>query len=388
MSNFPVLTRDFSCALDVSEHEKYVKGLLAKAVDTHLLPGGVYGAVTPKGSVLIPFGSQTYDPGSPVVTEKNFFDVASVTKSIPTSILILRLIDQGIICHKGFDEPVSMYLPELSGQYSEMLTIGHLLSFAFELNLTERLEKLGELEEIEQAIMTAGLVRPPGFFHYANTTSFIAMRLIESLYKTSYEDAARRFVFEPLGLDGGFLSGKMSLSNVSPSENGVDGLIHGVVHDEFSRHIFRVSKKQSGAAGLFLNGDDGIKILRSFCGAKFPSILGQYENLFGVSRFGANGFMGEIRKNQLNDPSHRYGLGFDILDRSYGPCGHCTDKTMLITGFTGCHLMLQPSRGVGMFLFSNATFPKRHHRSEGKSPIFELRRAIFHSLQVCKHCFE
>ncbi len=383
-----MLKRDLASAVDMQNHYDYAKSLLTEAVYRRLFPGCVYGVVTPNASFVLAVGNHTYEEDSQAVTTGDFFDVASVTKSIPTSVLILRLIDEGVICRNTLDDPLRNYLPEFSGPYSEDVTIRHLLSFGIELNLTEKLESLDDVAEIEGAIMTAGLTRPPGLFRYANSTSFIAMRLIEKLYGMPYKLAAEKFVFDPLGIKGGFLSGNLDLQNVVPTEDGQHGLIHGVVHDEFSRHLFGKNGTISGAAGLFLNGEDGKKILESFCSPDGKQLFGKSEKLFGVSRFGESGFAGQIRTNQLSDPSHIYGLGFDILHDSYGPCACCTKDTMLITGFTGSVIMLQPSRGRGFFLFSNATFPKRHHRTEGRSPLYDLRQKLFHSLQVCKHCHE
>jgi CubicO group peptidase (beta-lactamase class C family) len=377
-------TKDYAYSVDQQMHIAFAKNLLLAGVDDGLFPGGVYGAITPDFEVLIPFGNHTYntDASSILVDERTFYDVSSVTKSFPTSLLLLRLINQGHICRETLDETLDRYLPEFRG--GDSVTIKNLLSFGFELNLASRLELLGGYKEIHTAIMNAGIARSPGNFRYSNSASFIAARLIEKLYQKPYEDAAREFIFEPLSLSGGLLSGKMELSSVAPSE---EGSIHGVVHDEFSRHLLLGDGIHSGAAGVFLNGEDGMSILREFCrnngGRK---ILGDpYQSL---RRFGDRGIWGEMRSNQLNDPEFVYGLGFDILDKEYGPCGCCTEDTVLITGFTGCTIFLQPGRGKGFFLFTNSIYPKRRTRVEGKSPLYELRQKLFHSLQVCKHCLE
>jgi CubicO group peptidase (beta-lactamase class C family) len=377
-----ILNKDYACALDKNAHVDFAQSLLLEGVSNKLFPGGVYGAITSDFEVLIPFGSHTYYTGLAPVTGATFYDVSSVTKSFPTSLLLLRLINQGSICKDTLDEPLAKYMPEFIG--GDMVTVRNLLSFGFELNLTSRLELLGGYEEIQRAIMNAGLARKPGFFRYSNSASFIAARLIERLYDKSYEDAAKEFVFEPLSLDGGFLSSKpLSPLEVAPSE----GNVCGVVHDEFSRHLFLGDGVQSGAAGLFLNGEDGMKILREFCrNSGGRKVLG--DSYQSPTRFGEYGLWGEIKKNQLSDPEFVYGLGFDILDKEYGPCGCCTGDTALITGFTGCTIFLQPGRGKGFFLFTNSVYPQRRTRVEGKSPLYDLRQKLFHSLQVCKQCLE
>lgn len=389
--------RDRTSPVDEKEHMKYVRDLLEEAVANELAPSFSYGAYYHSSSHhfwqrQIFVGGHTYEKGSPRVTAESFYDVASLTKTLPTSLLLLRLIDEGVICTETLDEPIQKYLPEFRGRLADLVTVKHILSFAIKLD-TElgRGQGAGRIESlvgigikgIHARIMASGLAYPPGFFAYHNTTSYIAARLIEKLYGMPYEEAADKFIFKPLGLEGGFLSGKLPLHLVTPTEMDGCMAIHGMTHDEFSRALEIMDGPKSGSAGLFLNGNDGMNILRNFCG------FNEERKLFGKltqrtpARFAPYGLFGQMRTNQLSDPEHIYGLGWDILDREYGDCACGPESTLLITGFTGCVIMIQPTQHRGFFLFSNSTFPHRRPKVGDKSPLYELRRKIYLSLQSC-----
>lgn len=390
--------RDRTSPVDEIMYTDYVDALCEEAIRNGLFPGCTFGAFYDAGSGYHwqyhrSYGTHTYDAGSPQVTNETFYDVASVTKTFPTSLLLLRLIDEGVICNETFDEPIQQYLPEFQGPWTKEVTVKHILSFAIKLDTNElgkgfgweRVESLVNLgpDRIQEIIMKSGLARPPGLFAYHNTTSYIARCLIEELYNMSYKHAAEKFILRPLGITGGFLSGRIAPELVPPTEMQDDQLVRGVVHDEFSRALQLMGGIPSGSAGLFLNGNDGMQILRNFCQVNVTKLFNKMVSRT-PGRFGGNGLAGQMRTNQLSDPDHIYGLGWDILDPSYGQCACGPESTMLITGFTGCVIMLQPTLRRGFFLFSNATFPHRHGEINGKNALYDLRRNLFLGLQSCK----
>lgn len=394
--------RDRTSPVDLTEHARYVDTLMQEAIKHKLFPGCSYGAFYYGGPYHFwqyqkSYGAHTYEATAMKLSGETFFDVASVTKVLPTSLLLLHLIDEGVICADTFDEPIQRYLPEFRGPGADTVTIRHILSFAIKLNAelgkgtgAYRVKSLLALgaEGIHQRIMSSGLSRPPGLFAYHNSTSYIAARLIEKLYSMTYEQAARKFVLGPLGITGGFFcEGDVMLEKIAPTEIQDGETIHGVPHDEFSRALEMLGGPKSGSAGLFLSANDGMKILRAFCDPNGKSVYrspGHKMVIRTPGRFGGLGLSGQMRTNQLSDPEHIYGLGWDILDRSYGDCACGPESTMLITGFTGCVIMLQPTRHRGFFLFANATYPKRHALVDGRNALYELRRSIFLSLQSCK----
>jgi CubicO group peptidase (beta-lactamase class C family) len=71
------------------------------------------------------FGALTYEPDSPETTTDTVFDLASLTKAIATTTLVMRAVDGGLL---ALTDPVRKWLPEWRGADRESVTIGHLLS--------------------------------------------------------------------------------------------------------------------------------------------------------------------------------------------------------------------------------------------------------------------
>lgn len=386
-----LLPRDFSSGLHEDEHRERVDYLIGAAMKRGIFSACVYGVVHHdtgpfSWEFVKAYGHQMFDSSSEEVTPNTLFDVSSVTKSIATNMLLLRLIDNGTIMN--VDTPIKNWLgDQLVGDGMERVTVRHILSFGLHLDLNEPLHAMNSARLIRKKILSAGIFKPLGHFRYSNSTSFIAKLLIESIYNMPYEKAVEDFIRKPLELSGGLLSGEMDLRNVVPTQRlNDDSLIHGVVHDPFTRNYLRLSGQYTGAAGLFLSGNDGMKILRSMCYVpEAPRLFGQSDKLFGSSRFGEYGFGGFIRSNHLSDPDgHIYGLGFDILHPSYGPLDHLAKSAMLITGYTGCNMLFQPQYQQGFFLFTNSTFPNDKHAPGRQNPLYELRKQLFHLMQTDK----
>ncbi len=373
-------------AVTLEERVGEIRTSITQAISDRVFPGALFGVFQyreGRGEThLEAFGRHTYEPDSPEVTDQTFFDVASVTKSVPTSLLLLRKLNES---EAFLDQKVRDSLPEFEGEYAKDVTLRHLLTFGIELNAdlgfgfgpdrVKMLEDLGK-DEIHRRIMQSGLKRPPGLFSYHNTTSYIATKLIERLYGIPYVDAASKYVLKPMGIEGGFLSELVDPKCVVPTEIQSGQLVHGVVQDEFTRALLSLGVA-SGAAGMFLSGKDGLRICRVMVGDKGSRLLPEREDRFPI------GFSWLLPRNHLSgvDQKHRYGLGWDILGQNYLACGCGFHETILITGFSGCSITLLPRRGFGYFLFTNATFPQRPPKGL-RGPLFHLRRHI-HKTLVC-----
>jgi len=73
------------------------------------------------------FGTLTYDPYSPDTTDETVFDLASLTKVIATTTLVMRAVDGGTL---NLDDPVRGWLPSWRGADREAVTIRDLLAHA------------------------------------------------------------------------------------------------------------------------------------------------------------------------------------------------------------------------------------------------------------------
>ncbi len=73
------------------------------------------------------FGSLSYEPGSPEATPDTVFDLASLTKVIATTTLVMRAVDDGVL---SLDERVSSRFPEWRGADRQQVTVRDVLTHA------------------------------------------------------------------------------------------------------------------------------------------------------------------------------------------------------------------------------------------------------------------
>src|SRR3989338_6166071 len=87
-----------------------IKVRAERAIREKVFPGCVVGFVERgKQRAVLPFGAYTYDAGAAPVIENTIYDVASITKSIPTASLALHYIDAGRL---ALTDKLIEYVPE------------------------------------------------------------------------------------------------------------------------------------------------------------------------------------------------------------------------------------------------------------------------------------
>jgi CubicO group peptidase (beta-lactamase class C family) len=73
------------------------------------------------------FGTMTFDPGSPRAAAGTIFDLASLTKPIATTTVLMALVRAGSV---SLDEPVAAFFEDWRGVDREMVTVADLLEHA------------------------------------------------------------------------------------------------------------------------------------------------------------------------------------------------------------------------------------------------------------------
>jgi len=105
------------------------------------------------------FGTLTYDAGAPAAVQNTIFDLASLTKVICTTTLVMRAADDGVLT---LDDLVSEWIPEWRGAHREQVTLRDLL--AHSSGLTGYLPYYRDLAgraEFQAAIATSPFEYPP-----------------------------------------------------------------------------------------------------------------------------------------------------------------------------------------------------------------------------------
>jgi CubicO group peptidase (beta-lactamase class C family) len=183
-----------------------VRDALAAAMEEHRVPGGAVAVLHDGVEHTAALGVTSVDNPLPV-TADTLFQWGSITKTV-TATALFRLAEEGRL---DLDEPVLRHLPVLrlaDENAAARVTTRHLLTHTggWEGDLFDdfgwgddalalMVERLAGLEQLT----------PLGeIWSYNNAGFYLAGRLTETLTGSTYEDAARELVLEPLGVEPAF----------------------------------------------------------------------------------------------------------------------------------------------------------------------------------------
>ncbi|MEV4067168.1 serine hydrolase domain-containing protein [Nonomuraea dietziae] len=127
---------------------------------------------------------------------RTLIQIGSTTK-LHTAVLVMTLVDDGLL---DLDEPVARYLPELrlsDEAATATVTARHLLS------MTSGIDNGYYDDPADYLATLAGmdmLFAPGDGYSYSNASTVVSGALVARLTGTSWDEALRRRVFEPLAL--------------------------------------------------------------------------------------------------------------------------------------------------------------------------------------------
>ncbi len=340
-----------------------ISDILNKAIDNKIFPGAVVGIVDRGGAgEIVARGHQTYDSGALPMEESSVFDVASITKVLPTSTLALQALQRGDI---SLDARVSDWLPELSNSFRDKVLVRHLMTHTIVHDFRLSSKKDLSPSELLQTILTAELGAEPGkHFYYSNSTSVLLGLMIGRVYGKSLDTLARANIFEPLGLEHtGFDPREFAEeSSIVPTE--IDPwrgrIIRGEVHDESAWILRKIM--YPGSAGLF---------------STVPDLLIFLQDLLKSASHNGGKLLGQqaielLSTDQIKDLGACTGLGWELNQFRYMGQYH-SERTVGKTGFTGCVIILDLYKGIGVAFLSNFTWPRR---KSDPTLINDIRREI------------
>lgn len=329
--------------------DQEVKRRIEEAISEKIFPGCVVGVVDGSGNrQIISCGRHTYEPNSTELSADSIFDIASVTKSIPTSCALLTLVEQGYV---HLDDPIVKFIPEFDTEsVKRAVLVRHLLTYSLDLgplSLSGLVEAGKSGEEILETIFSAPLARPPGErYVYANSTGLLAGLLVERASGQKLPQLAQEFFFDPLRMTGTtFAPGTLPQERIVPTGfQGGRGDIRAIVHDPGTfvlqpRYIL-------GSAGLFSTVPDLLNFLEMILRE------GEMEG----RRFFKPEIIRDMYTNQLAGTNYFQGLGWQLNNPVW--MGTATPTLFGKTGFTGCMVLMDPHKKRGLVALSNRTYPQ------------------------------
>jgi CubicO group peptidase (beta-lactamase class C family) len=311
----------------------------AAAIEAGRIPGATLGVVTADGQRWTKTaGMAALVPEPEVLTEHHWFDLASVSKVVATTTMILKLADEGRI---DLDAPLTAAIPDLR-QYDvanaaeRKLTFRDCLAHRSFLPAVEPIYTYGDDPQRLRAF-----VLQREWKHGAPVYSDINFILLGI--------AIERITGQPLsawplgeGLSFGPPPGPAVATEFCQWRRRV---LKGEVHDENCSAM----GGETGHAGLF---------------GTVAGVLDFAQGLLDGS--GASPTMIDAMRTRFE--SHRT-CGWERKFEGWSGGQACSDETIGHTGFTGTGLWVDFERGMAWTLLTNRVHPTRHF----DSGIFTLR---------------
>lgn len=350
--------------MTLDERDARLTEICTQAIADKVFPGCSVGFIREGERRVLAFGQIRYGDGQPAVNPDTLYDAASVTKSVPTSSIMLSLIERGLM---SLDMPVIKFIPELKTKYREAILIRHLLTYTVIFDIPGG---FGQMAQSDPPHALLNLFRcelkaaPGSQYFYTNPPALLASLVIERVLGTSLDIIANEMFFEPLDMRNTSFLGKRRYrgrSQFAPSEIDFRGEVKGRIHDE-SAWVLSQRGQLTGHAGIFTTAPDLLK---------FADML-----LAGGTYDGRRYFEPEtitmMHTNQLADLGESVGLGWQISAPSFMG-SFASPSTFGKTGFRSCMIAVDPQQKAAVTHTSNGNYPHRPASDEG---IIRVRQAI------------
>lgn len=261
------------------------------------------------------------------------FDVASLTKVICTTTVILQLVEESRI---QLDIPMKNYYPTLK---DEQVTVRHLLTHTSDIRTFIPNRDTLSKEELREAYTQVESGNKIGEdVLYTDTGTILLGFMLEEIFRKNLTDIFKERVLTPIGMTQScFLP--TTTQNIVPTENHpIRGLIHGVTHDPKAF----VLAEHAGNAGLFTTLTD----LEKF------SLMYLNKGQSGGNRILREETIAQLLKDCTPNSNGNRSLGWALKsDLRTG------NKLLFHTGYTGTFIMLDVKLKEAFLFLSNRVHP-------------------------------
>jgi len=296
-------------------------------------------------------GNRALVPQMEKLTEDTIFDMASLTKVIVTTTLILKLIEEG---HLSLGTKVSAILPDF--KHPE-ITVLHLLTHTSGLAADHKGYKdhCGK-EALRSFIMELPLSELPNTKVIYTDFGFILLGFMIEVLMGPIDVCAKKYIFDPLEMkDSAYCP--LDRNRCAPTENSAQrGVIRGIVHDGKAFCLGGVS----GNAGVFSTLKDTLSFAKS--------ILTDDERLL------KNTTKALLHHTYTASLDHQRTLGWYKHDDSCSFGTQASQDILYHTGFSGTSIYIDFERHLAIIVLTNRVHPNRDN--EHIQPI----RSMIHDL--------
>ena len=344
----------------VTQLKKKLALFINNAIQFQTFPGASL-AIGFHGNLIIErgYGKLTYDKKSPSVKRETIYDLASLTKVISTTTLVMQAYESGKL---SLDLPIYHFFLDFPVQNKHSITINHLLTHSSGLpSYFPFYKKIQGKENILRKLLSIQPQYQPGCKSLYSDLGFILLgSILEKLNGETLDHMANQRIFEPLEMYQTMFRPKPDLrSRIAPTEKDPwrKRLLRGEVHDENAYALGGIAAH----AGLFGTAGD----LAIFCQTMLNG------GVYNHHRILKKATIKTFTQRQKLPRSSTRALGWDTPSRESSAGQWLSKGSFGHTGFTGTSLWIDPIRHIFIVLLTNRVHPTRQNNA-----IQQFRRAV------------
>jgi CubicO group peptidase (beta-lactamase class C family) len=309
--------------------------LIAEKCRQGVFPGAVYRFINGEDSDTHVLGNAAIEPQTERLTTDYLFDVASLTKVVCTTTIILKLWAQKKL---AIDDKLINYLPTFT---DDKVTLRHLLTHTSDIQTWIPNRDQLTAEELRQAYLQVQSGQQIGRqVKYTDTGTILLGFMLEEMTGQPVTDIFQREILQPLGMTNSFFPPLPKGKKVAATQRQSDGsILKGMTHDPKAR----VLGKHAGNAGLFTTVDDLTKFVQM--------ILAQGST--SSTDFLSSEIVELLYHDQTPLGTGHRSLGWDLIS---------SPTQLFHTGYTGTFLIIDSTDKAFIFL-SNRVHPQDHKES-------------------------
>jgi serine-type D-Ala-D-Ala carboxypeptidase len=314
------------------------------------------------------FGRLSYAPNAPHALIDTPYDLASLTKVLVTTTLVMQLVDAGRL---EVEQPLSSLLPGFQGGGRERVTLGQLLDHSS--GLPAQLPLYRELrgrEAFLARLLSVPLEAEPGTRSAYSDPGFLLLgAALEAHAGAPLDVLAGERILGPLGLAAtGYCPAPELCARIAPTEEDPwrGRLLQGEVHDENAWALGGVAPH----AGLFGSAPDL---------ARFARCLLAGGSLDGV-RLVREATLRRFVARTGRPPGTSRALGWDTPSGPDSSAGRLmSTRAFGHLGFVGTSLWIDPEQQRYVLLLANRVHPTR---AQGAEAMRAVRAAVADAAQA------
>ena len=321
--------------------------ILERAIVERSFPAAVIEVGT-SGEVLWrrAFGALTFDPAAAAATDDTIFDLASLTKVVATTPMVMQQIERGVL---ALDDPVSGHIAAWRGDDREDVTLRDLLAHCSGLPAWRPFfRELSGRTGYEAAIAAEPLEYRP---RTRSTYSDLDFMLLGFIVDGRLPMAERfALMLSQMGIveEIQFAPPALWRARIAPTEYDAwrGRLLVGEVHDENAAALGGIA----GHAGLFGTA--------AAVGSYARHLLQVLDGRTGVVR---RTTLEEFITKRSDIPGSSRALGWDTMLPTSSCGSKMSARAFGHTGFTGTSLWIDPEKNVYVVLLTNRVHPTREN---------------------------